>query len=990
MKTKSTIKVIGASVLALALAYCGNGANRNPIPTARGAFKPMVARDVDFAVGVNLDKEQALKVVDAYANLALEALKLSGGNDGKEIEETKEQIVSFIKDPFQRAPAEAHRFLEKSGLRNAEIHWAVLSVSDFKMVEDTPLLGGVSLAVAGTIDVDKLISAIRQEEDCDVLFEKTQIGGETAWHVVQEKAEDRKKMAEAHVDPYVTSLDGRLVLVAMSREALATQIRLYRGWRGNGDALSGFSASDGELLHLHLSGVGDILRKNVPRRQFEVLNYVIPNGDELVFGLEDLDIRLNVAPSGMLRDSLRLGTASENDADNLRTLAKTGLMVLNAQLARLSKEPRVANLVSKTFGELKVGGTGRQFEFRGGSFLLVAAGALFPAISGAILSANGATMSIQGRKLVTGIIQVNIDRKGKADPVWPRTKVDGDRVTSIDDIASYVSKSATDYFNALFDMEHYGTAKWDPCVDGELLSTLWGCGVPGMSGTRLEKRNVAWTIAANVTDETPDFIPVLITANFNPSLLLSKWDGKTNDSERLPIGPESGAAATPFGDKAVVIVRKSGAAEVIKAKDLTYDRLYKKTAFDLTKMKPPLKYLTPSGIAEPSRRDALPCDLTGGEPSLESLNLTASIYAQSGQTLKAREVYEKTLERDAANHEALMGLWLLSVKEGAFDKAKDYLKRAVEAPVREGTVRMDAALLHMTNNDLDAAREELSRITYLHPNSMQGWMLLAGVVLQQADNVKDDKKRQDILAEVDNVILPKMEKLVTSPRDFRVQMVRALVLMRRGDDEDSMKRARGALELAWMSRPEVSVGVMILDLDYRLLDRKSAERHALQILRLDEGHPYANWVMGSIRMMEGKMSEAEKYLRVSATSKHPPAAAQNDLAELLRKSGRLEEAEKYARAGTQNNPKLYVVWATLCDTLLDQNKNLDEAEQCANKAIELSEGKDLRMQLTLARVQVAKGNFAQARSTIRELVKRREELSKSDQAVLDDLQKEIN
>ena len=375
----------------------------------------------------------------------------------------------------------------------------------------------------------------------------------------------------------------------------------------------------------------------------------------------------------------------------------------------------------------------------------------------------------------------------------------------------------------------------------------------------------------------------------------------------------------------------------------------------------------------------------GAEPSEEFLHTMAGIYAKSGQTLKAREVYEKTLERDSANHEALMGLWLLSIREGAIDKARDYLKRAVAAPVKEGTVRMDVALLYMMNNNLEEAREELSRITYLHPNSMQAWILLASVVLQQADKVKDEKKRQEILAQIDNEILPKMEKLATSPRDFHVQMVRALVLVRRGNDEDSLKRARGALELAWVSRPEVGVGAMVLDLDYRLLDRKGAERHALQILRLDEDHPYANWVMGSIRMQEGKMPEAERYLRASVRAAHPPANAQNDLAELLRQSGRLEEAEKYARAGTQNNPKLYVVWETLCATLLDQNKNLDEAERCILKAIELSD-EDPRMQITLARVQIAKGNIVQARATLRKLGNSSDKLSESDRAVFEDLQ----
>ena len=220
-------------------------------------------------------------------------------------------------------------------------------------------------------------------------------------------------------------------------------------------------------------------------------------------------------------------------------------------------------------------------------------------------------------------------------------------------------------------------------------------------------------------------------------------------------------------------------------------------------------------------------------------------------------------------------------------------------------------------------------------------------------------------------------------------MTRALVLMRKGDDKETLKKTRTALELAWMSRPVISVGAMVLDLDYRLLDRENAERHALQILRLDASHPFANWVMGSIRMGEGNMKDAEMYLRTSVAAPRPLAAAQNDLAELLRQDKRLVEAEKYARDAKNTDPKLYVVWETLCATLLDQNKNLDEAEQCIKKAIELEGDKDVRMQVTLARVQVAKKDFTKARGTLRALGRRRDELSPRDRSVFEDLQKKV-
>ena len=594
---KSTFKSIGASALALALALCGYGAASPDHAT----FRPRVTHDVDLAIGVNLDKVQAFKVVDAYANLFFADLAPSFGIDDKDVKEAKERLAAFKEDPFRDAPESMRSFLERSGLRNAEYRWAVLSLADFKMMAGKPSLGGISLALAGTIDLDKLISACRQEDNCDGIFEKTQVEDETAWHIVPEKAKDVREMREMHIDPYVTSLDGRLVLAATSRETLARQIRLYRSGRGKGDALDGFSASDGELVHLHLSDIGGILRKYVPRGRLKELNQGIPDGDELALGLEDLDVSLNVTPNGMLRDSLRLVTASEKDADTLRTLAKMGILMLNAQM---SKEPRAANLAKKFkkfFGEIQVGGTGRQLEIRCGFFPAVVAGALFPVISSAMLNANLSTMAMQGRKLVHGIILANVEREGKLGPVWPRTELaEGSAVAGDkDDVANRAYGSATEYFNALFDMKHYGQAEWEPFVDGELLPALWGCGVSAMSGRTLERRNVAWIVAANVTDETPDFVPVLITANFNPALLLSKWDGQTGGAERLPIGPKSGAAATPFGDKGIVVVRKSGAVETIKRKYVTYNMLYKRQAFDLTNMNPPIKYLTPSGVVEP-------------------------------------------------------------------------------------------------------------------------------------------------------------------------------------------------------------------------------------------------------------------------------------------------------------------------------------------------------------------------------------------------------
>ncbi len=206
--------------------------------------------------------------------------------------------------------------------------------------------------------------------------------------------------------------------------------------------------------------------------------------------------------------------------------------------------------------------------------------------------ANNASMN--GQKLILGIVQANIERQGRLGLVWPRTDVKDEMS---DDIASMSFSDSTSYFSALFDMKNYGTSEWCPYVDGDLISTL---GKNAVDGKTIRAGGVDWIIAADVKDETQDFMPVLISANFNPALLLNKWDGVTDASKRLPIGPESGALKSMFNDKAIVIVRKSGASEVIKAKYLTYQNLYHGQSFDITESPLKLKYLTPIGVVTPA------------------------------------------------------------------------------------------------------------------------------------------------------------------------------------------------------------------------------------------------------------------------------------------------------------------------------------------------------------------------------------------------------
>ena len=79
-----------------------------------------------------------------------------------------------------------------------------------------------------------------------------------------------------------------------------------------------------------------------------------------------------------------------------------------------------------------------------------------------------------------------------------------------------------------------------------------------------------------------------------------------------------------------------------------------------------------------------------------------------------------------------------------------------------------------------------------------------------------------------------------------------------------------------------------------------------------------------------------------------------------------------------------MAWETLAVILLESGKNLDEAERAVRKSLELYQ-KDLRVQITLARILLQKGETERAREILHKVKSRQGELSPFDQAELNKL-----
>ena len=361
------------------------------------------------------------------------------------------------------------------------------------------------------------------------------------------------------------------------------------------------------------------------------------------------------------------------------------------------------------------------------------------------------------------------------------------------------------------------------------------------------------------------------------------------------------------------------------------------------------------------------------------LNMMAALYANELDHRKSRRLYESVLAKKADDHDALIGMMRLELMDGNSQKAVEYLEKASAASGDTRRAKVELAMLAMMRNDLSEAKKLLKSLTDADAKDVQAWSLLAAVTMQQSDATKDKKEKKALDKELSDVVLPAMEKQSRGGSDYYLQTTKAFILLRQG--EKSRREARDAFVAASRARPDVTVTQdMVLGLDISLDDKENAEQHAREVLRKNRNAPLANYVMGSLALDRGQMKEAEAFLRRSVQASKPHAMALNDLAEVLRRKKEYAEAEGYARKATLADPKLYVGWETLGSVLMESKRNLPEAETCIKKACDLAKDKDgrtadVRMLVSLARIQVLNGDLQRGRGTIRKVQARIKELN---------------
>ena len=215
-------------------------------------------------------------------------------------------------------------------------------------------------------------------------------------------------------------------------------------------------------------------------------------------------------------------------------------------------------------------------------------GVLVPQITSSMFKANLSAMSFNGAKLVKAIVAESVSNANGEDLWAHATEADG-KSDDTDRINGMPFSTSTDYFKKLFDIDNQSSSEWQPFLDKELVSTLWGFGVPPAKPGSLNAANVAWTMVKGMPSDADGTLPVMVSRNVDTSNFAKTT---TNMGEQKTV-PALDKYPQPFAKKGAVIVYKSGKSVALQSRDARLCDIYRDQPNVVLPEGVTLEYMTP-------------------------------------------------------------------------------------------------------------------------------------------------------------------------------------------------------------------------------------------------------------------------------------------------------------------------------------------------------------------------------------------------------------
>ena len=181
---------------------------------------------------------------------------------------------------------------------------------------------------------------------------------------------------------------------------------------------------------------------------------------------------------------------------------------------------------------------------------------------------------------------------------------------------------------------------------------------------------------------------------------------------------------------------------------------------------------------------------------------------------------------------------------------------------------------------------------------------------------------------IESEALPELRREFGKRAPWLVQLSQGEMYAMKGDRyrEKAVTCFREAF--ADMGCPLGAVASGLLAADIAMGDTDGLERDALKVLRRNRHHVLANSLMGALRLRQGDLDSAERFLHKAVSdSGHLVPGALNDLACVALRRGDFERAEKYARSAVAAKPDDWNFSETLVQALVDRGKVKEAGER---------------------------------------------------------------
>ena len=292
------LKIAAVAGLVAALTGCGGDSASDKPAAKSGAAPTAAAKSCAPAIPEN-----------ALASLAF----VANGS------ESLKPILSAVEKCFKQGmdiglgaagedAAEAKAFMEKAGIGDANVDWAVVSVLSANIEEGDV---EVAAAIACSVDLDKVVAAVNemsQKEEQKDVFKSAEVGGMKAYKVSKDE--------DVPCDVFALSLEGKVAIVANSEAGAQKMIALYKEGKGADKSFGGFTSAD--FIRLYIPDLGGVIAQNpAASGNLAAVDMMIPEGSRMIKAFKAVDFAL--AASDKVEAKISVVAGGANDADTLAT-----------------------------------------------------------------------------------------------------------------------------------------------------------------------------------------------------------------------------------------------------------------------------------------------------------------------------------------------------------------------------------------------------------------------------------------------------------------------------------------------------------------------------------------------------------------------------------------------------------------------------------------------------------------------------------------------